>query len=64
MAVSENAKAFITHQCNEHGRTTDDVARRWSNTYPDDTFTVAEANAVLGLKPAKKSKKAKKAAKK
>ena len=61
MAVSEKAKAYITHQCNEHGRTTDDVARRWKTTYPDDAFTVAEADAVLGLKPAKKAKKAKKA---
>lgn len=59
MAVSKAAEEFIKHECQEHGRTSAEVVRRWGKTYPNDVFTKSEADAVLGIKPAKKAKKSK-----
>ena len=60
MALSKAASAFVLHQCNDHGRSTKEVARRWGNTYPEDAFTAGDADELLGIKPAKKARKKKK----
>uniref|UniRef100_A0A6M3KYC8 Uncharacterized protein n=1 Tax=viral metagenome TaxID=1070528 RepID=A0A6M3KYC8_9ZZZZ len=45
--LSERGASYIIHQHLSSGKTLEYIADRWAKTYPDDTFTVAEAAAFL-----------------
>jgi len=45
--LSERAASYIVHQNLSCGKSLADISDKWNRTYPDNSFTVAEAEAFL-----------------